>query len=142
MRALLDVNVLIALFDSAHLRHRDARDWFSGNIRNGWASCPISQNGFVRIISQPSYPLPVTVARAIQLLADAVATEHHEFWPDDLSLLDSRRFVHDRIHGPRQLTDAYLLALAVAHGGRFVTFDASIVSSAVRDAGAGHLVLL
>lgn len=142
MRALLDVNVLIALFDSAHLRHRDAREWLTRHIGAGWASCPISQNGFVRIISQTAYPQPIPTAHAIRLLADAVATEHHAFWPDDLSLLDSTRFVHDRIHGPRQLTDAYLLALAHAHGGRFVTFDQAVPMSAVRGAPAKHLLVL
>ena len=142
MRALLDVNVLIALFDSAHLRHRDARDWFTAQIRDGWASCPITENGFVRIISQPAYPQAISPSRAIRMLADAAATEHHEFWPDEVSLLDARRFAHDRIHGPRQLADAYLLALAVARKGRFVTFDTAVVSSAVRGVGAGQLVVL
>jgi toxin-antitoxin system PIN domain toxin len=142
MRALLDVNVLIALFDSAHLRHRDAREWLTAQIRDGWASCPITQNGFVRIISQPAYPQAISPSRAIRMLADAAATEHHEFWPDEVSLLDARRFAHDRIHGPRQLTDAYLLALAVARKGRFVTFDTAVVSSAVRGVGAGQLVVL
>ena len=142
MRALLDVNVLIALFDSAHIRHRHARDWFSRNIRDGWASCPISQNGFVRIISQPAYPKPVPPLRAIEVLRDAAATEHHEFWPDDVSLVDPTRFAHDRIHGPRQLTDAYLLALAVRNEGRFVTFDNSVVASAVQGAKPTHLLVL
>lgn len=142
MRALLDVNVLIALLDAAHVHHVRARAWLEQNIAMGWASCPITQNGCVRILSQPTYPNRISPAQAIDRLQRAARTAHHAFWPDDLSILDGERIEGSRIHRPRQLTDVYLLALAVKAEGRFVTFDASVALSAVRGAKAEHLVAL
>jgi toxin-antitoxin system PIN domain toxin len=141
-RALLDVNVLLALLDSDHVDHLRSRRWLETEIDNGWASCAVTQNGFVRIVSQPRYPSPISPAQALDLLGHACATPHHEFWPCDVSVLDANTVDRERIHGPRQVTDAYLLALAVAHGGRFVTFDRSVVRSAVPRATADHLVVL
>ncbi len=141
-RSLLDVNVLLALLDELHQQHDTAMQWLTENIGSGWASCPITQNGFARIVSQPRYPRPVPIARALSLLADAAATKYHEFWPDDLTLLDSERVAPLRIHGPKQLTDVYLLALAVKHDGQFVTFDGSIPMSAARGADRNHRVVL
>ncbi len=142
MRALLDVNVLLALLDSDHVDHRAARVWLEREIRKGWASCALTQNGFVRVISQPRYPSPVSPAAAIDRLARATRTEHHQFWPCDLALLDEARIDRSRIHGSRQVSDVYLLALAVSHDARFVTFDRSIPLSAVAGAGPRHLVAL
>ncbi len=142
MRALLDVNVLIALLDAAHTQHAQARAWLQGNIGPGWASCPITQNGLVRIMSQPAYPEPVSPFQAAELLRSATATSHHEFWPDDISLLDIKRFDMMRLHGARQITDAFLLALAVKYHGRFVTFDAAAPVDAVQGAEGRHLVVL
>lgn len=142
MRALLDVNVLIALLDADHSLHARATEWFAGHARTAWASCPITQNGCARVMSHPGYPQPVPVRAVIERLAEAVASAHHEFWADDVSLLDSRVADSARIHGPRQITDLYLLALAVRHGGRFATFDASVSRDAVEGAGKQHLVVL
>ena len=142
MRALLDINVLIALLDRAHVHHRRARAWLEADIRHGWASCPITQNGCVRILSQPAYPQAIAPGAAIARLRAATATEHHAFWPDDLSVLDAAAIDAQRVHGPRQLTDLYLLALAMRHGGRFVSFDGGIALSAVHGAQARHLVVL
>lgn len=142
MRALLDINVLLALLDADHVNHRRARDWLSTEIRNGWASCPVTENGFVRIISQPRYPSPVSVSNALSRLTEAVRTEHHAFWPCDLSLLDANRVDRSRVHGPRQVTDVYLLALAVHHDGRFATFDGRIPLDAVPGADPEHLVVV
>lgn len=141
-RSLLDINVLLALLDSDHVDHEKARDWMSREIRHGWASCAITQNGFVRIISQPRYPSPVHPARAIERLAQAASTEYHEFWACSVSLLNNDVIHPDRLHGPKQVTDAYLLALAVSHGGRFVTFDQSITLNTVQGARAAHLTVL
>ncbi len=141
-RALLDINVLLALLDSDHVHHRRARDWISDQIGHGWASCPITENGFVRIISQPRYPSPVPPGRAMELLRRATGTGHHEFWPCEISLLDPHVADAGRIHGPRQVTDAYLLALTVANNGRFVTFDNGVPLSAVRGADEQHLIVL
>ena len=141
MRALLDVNVLLALLDLDHIQHQQARRWFENEIRHGWASCAITQNGFMRVRSQPGYPGAVSPREAARRLADAVETEHHEYWRCELSLLDATAVDHARIHGPRQITDVYLLALAVRNGGRFVTFDRTISPRAVRNASDEHLVV-
>jgi toxin-antitoxin system PIN domain toxin len=142
MRALLDVNVLIALLDADHVLHAQAVDWFSRHAEQGWASCPITQNGCVRIMAHPGYPNALPVGAVSGRLAEAVAGPLHEFWPDDVSLLDPSVADTSRIHGPRQLTDVYLLALAVKRRGRFVTFDASVTIEAARGAEARHLVVL
>lgn len=141
-RALLDINVLLALLDTDHADHVPARDWLNGEIGSGWASCAITQNGVVRIMSQSRYPSPVAPAVVADLLEQACATPHHEFWPCEISLLDPLVIDRRRLHGPRQVTDAYLLALAVHRGGRFVTFDRSVVTSSVVGAAAGALTVL
>ncbi|HWL44569.1 MAG TPA: TA system VapC family ribonuclease toxin [Ilumatobacter sp.] len=142
MRALLDVNVLLALFDEDHDHHDRARAWLSAEIADGWASCPITQNGFVRIISQPKYPSPVPIAAAIERLAQACATGHHEFWSCAVSVVDPASVDPAHLTGPKQVTDVYLLATAVANDGRFVTFDSAIPLSAVPGADGRHLVVI
>ena len=142
MRALLDVNVLIALLDADHIEHATARAWLGREIDNGWASCPITENGFVRILSQPRYPSPVPPTEAIRRLAVATRGEHHEFWPCDATLLDAKLVDSTRLHSAKQVTDVYLLALAVAKGGRFVTFDRTIPLSAVIGARSQQLVVI
>lgn len=142
MRALLDVNVLIAVHDADHLDHARAVAWLSAEVRHGWATCPLTQNGLLRIMSQPGYPSPVPLAQAVALLRRSAATPHHAFWPGDLSVLDDAAFDLSQVHGHRQLTDVYLLGLAVRHGGRLVTFDQRIPLSAVRQATRQHLVVL
>jgi len=141
-RSLLDINVLLALFDADHVDHSKARAWITAEIEQGWASCALTQNGFVRIISQPRYPSPIPPKEAIDRLGRATRSEHHDFWTCEVSLVDSKVINPSRVHGPRQLTDIYLLALAVARKGRLVTFDRSIPLTAVRGAGAAHLVVL
>jgi toxin-antitoxin system PIN domain toxin len=142
MRALLDINVLIALLDQDHAMHTAAMRWFAATAADGWASCPITQNGCARIMSHPNYPNPLQVAAVIDRLADAVATAEHEFWADDVSLLDAGVADRSRIHGPRQVTDLYLLALAVRRGGCFVSFDAAIPRAAIKGAEKRHLLVL
>ena len=142
MRALLDVNVLIALLDADHSLHARATKWFTSHARGGWASCPITQNGCMRIMSHPSYPNALSVRAVVERLTEASASTFHEFWPDDVSLLDAKVADSARIHGPRQLTDLYLLALAVRHNERFITFDASVSLDAIRSAEKKHLLTL
>ena len=137
MRALLDVNVLIALLDSGHVHHEAAARWLRDNIGNGWASCPITENGVMRVMSQPAYPASLPVAAVAERLREATATDHHRFWPDDLSLLESGAIGRYRVMGPKQITDVYLLSLAVARRGLFVTFDRRVAPGAVA-AGAGE----
>jgi toxin-antitoxin system PIN domain toxin len=142
MRSLLDVNVLIALLDADHSLHSRAAGWLATNGRRGWASCPITQNGCVRIMSHPAYPNAIPVAALVERLKDATADPSHEFFADAVSLLDGAAIDSARIHGPRQITDTYLLALAVKNGARFVTFDQGIALSAVKRAKSNHLLVL
>jgi toxin-antitoxin system PIN domain toxin len=141
-RALLDINVLIALLDLDHAHHRRARSWLQREAATGWASCPITENGCVRIMSQAKYPNPVPTGEVIKRLHDAADTSYHEFWPDDLSILDQTVVDNMRIHGPKQVTDVYLLGLAVQHAGRFVTFDGAVPLSAVLRAEKAHLAVI
>jgi toxin-antitoxin system PIN domain toxin len=142
MRALLDINILLALLDGDHVDHVRAHVWLEQQIADGWASCAITENGFVRIISQPRYPSPVSPAEAIALLGEATAGDDHGFWSCDVSVLDERVVNAARLLGPRPLTDAYLLALAVAHEGTFATFDQTVSRAAVHGAAERHLTVI
>lgn len=142
MRALLDVNVLIALLDANHVSHTVAMAWFGSAAPSGWASCAITQNGCLRVMSMPAYPRARPVHEIAERLREATQSPVHEFWPDDVSLLDVRHVDVQRVYSARQLTDVYLLALAVQHGGCLVTFDHAIRPDAVRGARAEHLVIL
>ena len=144
MRALLDVNVLIALLDPDHTFHDRAHAWWEANRDAGWASCPLTENGVARIMSHPNYSrqLRLTPENLVSRIARFVAQTDHEFWPDDVSLRDDRVFDHARLHSSRLLTDICLLALAVKHGGRLVTFDGDTPLVSVRSATADHLVTL
>ena len=142
MRALPDVTVLIALLDAAHVHHRVARAWLEAHISQGWASCPLTQNGCIRILSQPAYPGAEPPGAVAARLADAASTSWHEFWADDFSLLDADAVDWRQVLGSRQLTDTYLLALAVRRGGRLVTLDRAVPLAAVPGAEQRHLVIL
>jgi toxin-antitoxin system PIN domain toxin len=142
MRALLDVNMLLALFDSQHTHHAPAARWRAVHREMGWASCALTGNGFVRIITGPSYPRPTSLTEAVRVLAAQMAFSEHVFWADDISITDPGVFDHGRILGPNQITDVYLLALAVKNGGRLVTFDRGLPIAAVRGAGKQHVVSL
>jgi toxin-antitoxin system PIN domain toxin len=133
--ALLDVNVLVALFDPDHVHHEVAHDWFEDNRTSGWATCPLTENGFVRVLgnlarSGEFVPIPELVDH----LRTFCASGHHEFWPDTVSLRDERSFDLSLARGHRQLTDVYLLGLAVKRRGRLVTFDQKIPLGAVKGA--------
>jgi toxin-antitoxin system PIN domain toxin len=142
MRALLDVNVLIALLDASHLHHRSATAWLAANAAAGWASCPITQAGCIRIMSQPGYPAPLPAGQVAERLAEAASQPWHAFWPDDVDLLGEPPFDWTAILGSRQVTDAYLLALAVRKGGRLATFDRNVPLAAVSGASPAHLEVL
>ena len=141
--ALLDVNVLVALFDPDHIHHDAAHDWFADQGRPGWATCPLTEAGFVRVLSNPTYAGAVT--RAVDLaglLRRFCASGGHEFWPDELSLLDGSRFDLSRVGGHRQLMNIYLLGLAHTRGGRLVTFERTIPLRAVKGATAASLEVI
>lgn len=139
--ALLDVNVLIALFDPDHLHHESAHRWFAAHRTTGWATCPLTENGLVRIVSNPAYsPIaerPATLASRLRAFCES---GDHRFWPDDVSLRDGTLFTLEIGH--RKLTDTYLLGLAVRHAGRLATFDRAITVRSVRGARPEHLTLI
>ena len=141
-RFLLDVNVLIALIDPAHVQHDRAHEWFASSGRQAWATCPLTENGVLRIVGHARYPnSPGTPAAVAELMMGLRALPGHEFWPDDLTIFDVQRIHSDRLLDSAQVTDSYLLALASAHGGKLATFDRRLVTSAVVNGSqAIHLI--
>lgn len=135
---LLDVNILIALAWPSHVHHGAAHAWFAEQSNSGWATCPLTQCAFVRISSNPKViPEAVTPGEALALLRDMVALEHHVFWPDDLPLADES-VPTGLVLGHQQITDAYLLGLALHHGGKLVTLDRSLAALAPAGAAASN----
>jgi len=140
---LLDVNVLVALFDPGHLHHEAAHTWFPAARGSGWATCPLTENGLLRVISNPAYPgRRTTVADAVDRLRRFTQGGGHARWPDDISLLDPSRVAAGHLSGYRQLTDTYLLALAVRHDGSLATFDKGLRTTAVEGFQERHLTVL
>jgi uncharacterized protein len=140
MRALFDVSMLLALFDPGHVHHARAHAWWVAARHHGWASCPLTENGFLRIAAQKSYANPIPLADGLAILRNWAKPPLHEFWADDVSLLDASRIDHSRVLGPKQITDITLLALATKHQGRFVTLDRGVSIAAVRNATAENMV--
>ena len=142
-RALLDVNVWIALLDDAH-QFSEAANAFIDDPSTRIATCPIVENGVIRVLSMPSYSrgggVPMATVRA--RLQQACRALDHTFWPDDVSLRDDSLVDISRVQGHQQVTDLYLLALAVRHGGRLVTFDRAVALASVRGATPEHLFVL
>ncbi len=139
---LLDVNVLIALIDPGHVQHDAAHEWFDKKGRKAWATCPMTENGVLRIVGHPRYPnSPGSPTGVAPLLKELCALPGHAWWPDDISILDGKIFDPARLLSFSQMTDSYLLALAKTHGGHLATFDRRLVADAVRDGARSlHLV--
>jgi toxin-antitoxin system PIN domain toxin len=138
---LLDVNVLIALIDPAHVSHDDAHRWFESTGHSSWATCPITENGVIRIVSNPRYPnSPGSPATTIQIVDKLHALSGHHFWPDDISLVGSGDIDAGKILTSAQVTDSYLLALAKARDGKLATFDRKLSTAAVK--GGKSILLL
>ena len=126
---LLDTNVLIALLWPSHAEHEVAARWFRRHRSAGWASCPLTQSGFVRIVSNPAFSRDaVTPHEASALLAANTAADDHLFWPDDQPFADAAAFAGMRLVGHQQVTDAYLLGMAIRRGGVLVTLDKGIAA--------------
>lgn len=139
---LLDVNVLLALCDPRHLHHEASHDWFHAQGRLGWATCPVTENGFIRIASSPAYPnspgSPPVVEGILRTFCNKAT---HCFWADKISLLDATSFRHDALITHAHITDVYLLGLAVKNGGKLATFDGHIPHTAVQGgSGALHVI--
>jgi toxin-antitoxin system PIN domain toxin len=144
MRALFDVNFLIALFDPDHEFHEAAHHWWQLHQQKGWASCPMTENGLIRVLSSPGYSKKTrfSCSQVLQDLNFFVSGTNHEFWPDDVSLRDAAHLLPIHVQGPKQLTDLYLLALAVSKEGRLVTFDEHLPLHAVPNAKAEHCIVV
>jgi hypothetical protein len=139
---LLDVNVLIALVDSAHVQHEAAHQWFANVGHRAFATCPMTENGLLRIVGHARYPnSPGTPAAVATSLAGMRALPGHRFWPDAISLMDAGRIDTNRLMHSTQVTDSYLLALAHAHDGRLATFDRKLVADAARGAALTLLLI-
>jgi uncharacterized protein len=137
---LLDVNLLISLLDTAHVHNAVAVEWFRTTAAvEGWATAPITENGFIRVVCQVSYPnLKLTPGGAAAMLGRFKSNFAgiHRFWPDEISMTDSSLFDLSGLTGSRQITDAYLAGLAHRKGGRLATLDASVAWHAVVGAKA------
>jgi toxin-antitoxin system PIN domain toxin len=126
---LLDTNVLIALLWPSHAQHTRAVRWFTRHRSNGWATCPFTQAGFVRIVSNPAFSRDaVTLRDAVGVLAANTASKDHAFWPDELPLAEAIAFAGSKLLGHQQVTDAYLLGLVLRRGGRLATLDERITA--------------
>jgi uncharacterized protein len=140
--ALLDVNLLVALFNPDHIHHELAHDWFADNRHHGWATCPLTELGLVRILANPTYwSAAERTAAVLERLRKFCASGHHHFWPDTLSLSDSL-FDLSHASGHRQLTDVYLLGLVVKRKARLATFDRTIPLKAVAGASRHSLAVI
>jgi len=139
---LIDINVLIVLIDPSHVGHDTAHRWFAETGAAAWATCPLTENGVVRIVGHPKYPSsagsPASVAPIVVCLRTLPGDV---FWNDDLSLVDSDLVDVDQILTPSQVTDSYLLALAVKNSGQLATFERRLSTRAVRSGRAGLLVI-
>lgn len=139
MITLLDVNVLVALFVADHLHHQTAWKWFERQAKIGWASCPITQNGCIRVVS--GLPTRIAPSQIAEKLKQACDDPSHQFISDDLSILSEGKVRFNFVHGHRQITDVYLLALAANHDMALATFDRAIALNAVVGARAEHIVI-
>jgi toxin-antitoxin system PIN domain toxin len=139
---LFDVNFLIALLDRQHMHYEAAHRWVNSVEELRWATCPLTENAFVRITGKPSYPNWLgSTAAALQCLRENCSQTNHTFWPDDISLLQEALWTNQRLISTAHLTDLYLVALAVKHRGKLVSFDRSILAHLIRDGGEALMVL-
>lgn len=129
MTCLLDVNALVALAWPNHVHHDAVHAWFAGTRTSGWATCPLTEAGFVRVSCTPAaVRQSVTPSEAIALLGRLRRLESHAFWGMDRSITALSPSILSRIQGYRQITDAVLLALAVEREGQLATLDAGLKS--------------
>ena len=126
---LLDTNVLIALLWPSHAQHDRAVNWFRRHRGKGWATCPLTESGFVRVVSNPAFSRDaVTPREAAGVLAANAAAKDHSFWPDELAFPEAAAFAGVRLVGHQQVTDAYLLGLAIRRSGMLATLDERIAA--------------
>ena len=143
MVGLLDVNVLVALSWPGHEAFARSHRWFARHAAAGWATCPITQAGFVRVVSNPAFSmLTITPREALANLAITMKHAGHHFWRDDISLQQSTASFASRMVGHQQITDAYLLGLAIHHKGKLITLDRATLSLLPDTSLSVHLEVL
>ncbi len=143
MIGLPDVNVLVALAWPNHVHHEQAREWFAANHSNGWATCPVTESGFVRVSSNRRVtPVATSPSEAIQVLRGLTALDGHTFWTDETSMARSRWIAAEKLVGHGQVSDAHLVAVTLSRGGRLVTFDGGIAQILPPGAARETLMLL
>lgn len=144
MTALLDVNLLVALFDQDHVFNDRAHRWLEENNTQGIATCPLTENGLIRILSHPGYSkqFQLPPSEVIRRLDNFLSSQTHSFWNDDLSLRNPKQFDQSRMIGSKQLTDIYLLGLAKCNDGKLITFDRNIPLAAVKGATPEQLEVI
>ena len=143
MTALLDVNVLVALMWEAHEQHELVQRWFTRHARNGWATCPFTQAGFVRILSSAAFSRDaVAPLHALAVLTATLENRFHRFWPDDIGFAEAVGPFRGKLHGHRQVTDAYLLGLAIRKRGRIATLDQGLAALLPDGAERGRIELI
>lgn len=126
---LFDVNLLIALMWPAHEDHEKAQEWFAHNAHQGWATCPFTQTAFVRIVANPAFsPDAPSPLEAAALLASNLKHQNHHFWADEITLGEAIEPFSNRLSGHQQVTDAYLLGLAIHKKGKLVTMDRAVTA--------------
>jgi toxin-antitoxin system PIN domain toxin len=129
MVTLLDINVLVALAWPNHVHHAATHRWFARHARQGWATSSIVELGFIRVSSNVrAIASAVSPQEAAALLRRITALPHHHFWADDVQFASSSSVALSRVVGHQQVTDAHLVALAIRHNGRIVTFDRGVGS--------------
>lgn len=137
---LLDVNALIALADPFHVHHARVQAWFHGEKARGWATCPLTENGFLRILGNPSYKdSPGSPAELRPVLQDICSAPGHQFWPDEISLRDACN--HPTLPASRHLTDYYLLALAVHRKGCLASLDERIDPTLIPKGSSAYMII-
>ncbi|WP_274626323.1 TA system VapC family ribonuclease toxin [Arvimicrobium flavum] len=142
MTFLLDVNVLIALIDPLHVAHDISHAWFEQKGHKAWATCPITENGVIRIVGSSRYQnSPGSPAAVAAMVRQLRSLPGHAFWSDDISLIDYDALDTDRILLSSQVTDTYLLALAQSNGGQLATLDRRLLTTALSDGSASlHMI--
>lgn len=142
MTYLLDVNVLIALIDPAHVGHDAAHRWFDDEGQAAWATCPMTENGVIRIVGHPKYPnTPGSPATVAEIMTKLRMLPGHVFWSDDISLVGAKHVDATQVLTSGQVTDTYLLGLAIAHDGRLATFDRRLSVKAVKGGKAAIQII-
>ncbi len=139
---LLDVNVLVSLVRPKHSDHGKVMQWFRSSGRKQWATCALTEAGFVRVVSNPRFTsADIDVGEALQILSELTALQGHQFWPLDFGFAEAAKLIEERFFGHQQVTDTYLLALAIRNKGKLVTQDRGILFLA-GDEFAENVVLL